>query len=293
MYNGNVPYSYEESNIACGMSNPSAVTVQNTSLTAFFRRYLLQKVMSVAEWELPANWKKNYFLYALHVIGNVVVIKTDRYGVIPQHCTLNGFDVQYQPLRAKISNPLIAKNLDLTIGKNCTLFNMTCDYGGILDLVNYYAGMMALASEGISTNTLNAKLAYVFAAHDSRMGETMKKAADELLSGKPFVVADKKLFTADGKLSMDLLLNNLKQNYIAPDMVGVLHSIENEFDAAIGLPPTHSDKRERMVTDEVTNADTTRKSRYLLWLEGWKEAAERTNEMFGTNISVRLRGDSA
>ena len=290
MFNGNVPYSYEESNIAYGMSNPSAVTVQNTRLTGFFRRYLLQKVMSVAKWELPANWKKNYFLYALHVIGNVAVIKTDRYGVIPQHCTLSGFDVQSQPLKAVVSNPLIAKNLDLTIGKNCTLFNMTCDYGGVLDLVNYYAGMLALASEAISTNTLNAKLAYVFAAQDSRMGETMKKAADELLSGKPFVVADKKLFSADGKLSMDLLLNNLKQNYIAPDMVNVLHSIENEFDAAIGLPPTHSDKRERMITDEVSNADTTRKSRYLLWLEGWQEAAERTNEMFGTNISVNLRG---
>lgn len=284
-----IPYSYIDSNLYSGFANPSAVTVQNTQLTAYFRRYLLQKAMAVAKWTLPENWSKRYFLYALHVMGNVAIINTDKYGVIPQHCTLSGRTVQYQPANVLISNPLIKNNMRLTIGENCTLFSMTTDYGGIIDLVNYYAGLMALVSESFATNTLNSKLAYMMAAGSKTFAESMKKAADEILSGQPYVVMDKNLFGPDGKPNVQLFTQNLQQNFIAPAQMELLQMIENHFDKELGLPASYSMKKERTITKEAEDSAQESAARYGMWMDGWKESARHAKEMFGVDISVDWR----
>ena len=286
-----LPVSFNQQTIECSMFNPTATVASNVFLTRYFVRYLLQKVISVSKWELPENWSDKYFLYALHTCGNVVVFKTDKFGVIPQHCTLAGRNVFYQPSRAIVSNPLIDKNLDLQIGDNCVLFTMTADYGGVYDLVNFYASLMSLAVESFCSNTFNSRLAYVFAASGKNMAESMKKAADDVLSGKPYVVADKALFGPDGKLNAELFLNNLSQNFIAPELFDMLKDIENKFNKAIGLPAAYSLKKERMLTGELDSSNTEGLSRYKMWLDGWRKSCEDVKAMFGVDVSVRLRGD--
>ena len=220
-----LPISVNQQMIDSSRFIPTATVANNVFLTRYFVRYLLQKVISVSKWKLPENWSDKYFLYALHTCGNVVVFRTDKFGVIPQHCTLAGRNVFYQPSRAIVSNPLIDKNLDLQIGDNCVLFTMTADYGGVYDLVNFYATLMSLAGESFCANTFNSRLAYVFAANGKNMAESMKKAADDVLSGKPYVVADKALFGPYGKLNAELFLNNLRQNFIAPELFDMLKDI--------------------------------------------------------------------
>lgn len=285
-----LPVSFNQQMIESSMFNPTATVASNVFLTKYFVRYLLQKVISVSKWELPENWSDKYFLYALHTCGNVVVCKTDRFGVIPQHCTLAGRNVFYQPSRAIVSNPLIDKNLDLQIGDNCVLFTMTADYGGVYDLVNFYASLMSLAVESFCANTFNSRLAYVFAANGKNMAESMKKAADDVLSGKPYVVADKALFGPDGKISAELFLNNLRQNFIAPELFDMLKDIENKFNKAIGLPAAYSLKKERMLTGELDSSNAEGQSRYKMWLDGWKKSCDDVKAMFGVDVSVRLRG---
>lgn len=285
-----LPIDFNQQMIDSSMFNPTATVASNVHLTRYFVRYLLQKVISVSKWDLPKNWSDKYFLYALHTCGNVVVFDTVRFGVIPQHCTLAGRNVFYQPSRAIVSNPLIDKNLDLQIGGNCVLFTMTSDYGGIYDLVNFYATLMSLAVESFCANTFNSRLAYVFAASGKNMAESMKKAADDVLSGKPYVVADKALFGQDGKLNAELFLNNLRQNFIAPELFDMLKDIENKFNKAIGLPAAYSLKKERMLTGELDSSNTEGQSRYKMWLDGWRKSCEDVKAMFGVDVSVRLRG---
>lgn len=285
-----MPVSFNQQMIESSMLNPTATVASNVYLTRYFVRYLLQKVISVSKWELPDNWSDKYFLYALHTCGNVVVFRTDKFGVIPQHCTLAGRNVFYQPSRAIVSNPLIDRNLDLQIGDNCVLFTMTADYGGVYDLVNFYASLMSLAVESFCANTFNSRLAYVFAASGKNIAESMKKAADDVLSGKPYVVADKALFGPDGKLNAELFLNNLRQNFIAPELFDMLKDIENKFNKAIGLPAAYSLKKERMLTGELDSSNTEGQSRYKMWLDGWRKSCNDVKTMFGVDVSVRLRG---
>lgn len=285
-----LPINFDQQTIECSMFNPTATVASNVFLTKYFVRYLLQKVISVSKWQLPSNWSDKYFLYALHTCGNVVVFKTDKFGVIPQHCTLAGRNVFYQPSRAIVSNPLIDRNMDLQIGENCVLFTMTADYGGVYDLVNFYASLMSLTVESFCANTFNSRLAYVFAASGKNMAESMKKAADDVLSGKPYVIADKALFGPDGKLNAELFLNNLSQNFIAPELFDMLKDIENKFNKAIGLPAAYSLKKERMLTGELDSSNMEGLSRYKMWMDGWKKSCQNVKDMFGVDVSVELRG---
>ena len=284
-----VPFLYDYINCANSIVSPSDVHVEGTGLNRYFERYLMQKAISVFEWKLPENWAKNYFLYVLYSWGFISVVKTDKYGVIPQACSLRGYNVFYQPTHAVISNPLLSGILEPKIGEQCTLFKLQPDYGGIFDLVSYHANLMALTAQGIATNLLNTKLAYVFGAENKAQAESFKKMFDSIGSGEPAVFIDKKLFDEEGKPKWFTFSQNIKENYIVPDMLSDLRKIEEMFDTEIGIPNANTDKRERLITDEVNANNFEVKSKCELWLESLQEAAKETNAMFGTDISVDFR----
>ena len=138
-----IPANYNYVNMATAAVSPSTVH-GDSGLTAFFVRYLLQKAMSVFRYTLPENWDKTYFLYTLYSIGYIAVVNTDKFGTICQSCGLTGYDVYYRPTHAVIANPLLTGILQPRIGAQCELIKLTPDYGGIMDLVYYYADMMAV-----------------------------------------------------------------------------------------------------------------------------------------------------
>lgn len=56
-----MPYNYEMINLFNSSYSPSTLHTKNTQMFIFFKKYLLEKVMSVFEFELPETWDKNYF----------------------------------------------------------------------------------------------------------------------------------------------------------------------------------------------------------------------------------------
>lgn len=287
-----IPYSYEDINLRNGTVSPSTIHTANTALREFFTRYLLQKAMSVFKWQLPLTWAKNYFLYTLFSCGYIAVINTSKYGVIPQHCGLGGYNVFYQPNRAIISNPLLPNIIDLEIGRECEIIRLSPDWGGIGDLVGYYADQLALAGEAASINMLNSKVSFCFGADNKSSAESLKKMFDKIASGEPAVFYDTKLNRADGSKPWETFTQNVGQNYIVTDILTNMRTIENQFCTEIGLPNANTDKRERMITDEVNANNTETFSRAAMWLENLKEDCKRVNTMFGTEISVDWRADS-
>ena len=285
----NIPILYQEGNVYSSMKNPSGVVVGNTESSQFFRRYLLQKAMSVFKWKLPENWSERYFLYTLYLNGTVAIINTDKFGVIPQQCSLFGYNVFYQPSGVIIANPLIKQMPPLVIGRDCTLFTMTEDYCGIADLVNYYGDMMALVSESMAVNIFNSRLAYILFAGDTTTANGMKKMTDRVLSGEPYIVVDKKFRDGAGNLSMEMFNRDIKNGFIAPELMTLLQDIENQFATEIGIPNANTAKRERMIVDEVNSNNVETYSRCDMWFSNWKKQCEKTKKMFGVEIDVEWR----
>lgn len=289
MING-APYYYNYINAETSQVTPSTVHVKDSGLCRYFTKYLLQKAMSVFEWNLPETWNKDYFLYVLYCWGYVAVVNTDKFGVIPQGCGLKGYDVFYAPTHAVIANPLLSGILEPRIGTQCELLKLQPDFSGILDLVGHYAEQMALASQSVSVNLLNSKLSYVFTAKTKALAESLKKMYDQIASGEPAVVIDSRLKNAaDGEETWKAFEQNVGGNYIVTNLLADLRKIEAMFDTEIGIPNANTDKRERLIQDEVNANNIETYSKCAMWLENLQEACQKVNRMFGLSISVDWR----
>lgn len=286
----NIPASYDYINAYNHQYAPSTIHVKETGLSWYFKRYLIQKIISVFKFEgIPETWAKDYFLYTLFVFGYCAVINTNKYGVIPQHCALSGYNIFYRPNRAIIANPLFSRTINAQIGKDCELIRMAPDWCGVWDIVEYYADLMALTSETIAVNLINSKFSYVFAAEDKASAESLKKLYDQIASGEPAAFADKKLFTDDGDPSWYLFVQNLKQNYIAGDLLEDLAKIDSRFNTEIGIPNVNIAKASGVGEAEVMANNIDTHSKAALWLETIRDSLEKVNDMFGLDITVSMR----
>lgn len=286
-FSGSPPFFYDYTNVQDAEHFPIR---GNAVVTRFFQRYLLQKAISVFRWRIPDNWPENYLLYCLYCFGYVAVINTDKFGVIFQPCGLRGYDVFYRPTNAVIANPLIRRQLDPRIGKECEIIRLQPDYGGIMDMVIHYANLMSIATESLTVNLFNSKLSYVFFADNKAAADSFAKLYDQISSGKPASVIDKALKRdPDGSKPWETFLQNVGQNYIAGNILSDLRKIEAMFDTDIGIPNANTDKRERLISDEVNANNIEVLSKCSLWLDELKKSCARVNKMFGLSLDVDWR----
>lgn len=284
------PYMYDYINAEVSQHSPSTVHTKNTELQRFFARYLLQKAMSVFKWDLPETWDRDYFLYVLYGIGYIAVLNTDKYGVIPQQCGLDGYNIFYQPKRALVTNPLLKGLRSLDIGTQCTLIKLQPDYGSVMDLVGFYADMMALTAETAGVNLVNSRLSYVFFGKNKNTAESQKKLFDRVASGEPATFVDTALYDVQsGNPSWIPFQQNVGQNYIAGDALADLRKWDMMFDTDIGIPNANTDKKERLISDEVNANNVEVTSKADLWLDQLQKSFAQTSKMFGIKLGVEWR----
>lgn len=288
----NVPFYYDYINTYDSSTQPANMHVLNTQVGRFYQRYLLKKALAVFKWTLPEWWDVNYFLYVLYCRGYAAVFDSGKFGVIPQECGLQGYNVFYRPTTVIIANPLLdIKRLD--IGKEAVLMQLQPDYMGILDLCGHYAEKMSLASSAINQNFWHTKIATIFFAKSDAEQQTIKKAYDRMSDGDPMVVVHKNMRDPDGNLNYEVFNRDVKQSYIISDLIADLRKIEAEFDTRVGIPNANTDKRERLITDEVNanNVETTILSD--IWMDSIQDGIKRVRDMFGIELKCERRYSDA
>lgn len=289
MSNIDIPASYIDKNIYNSSFSPSTVHCKDARLQLFFRKYLLQKAIAVFKWTIPKAWDKDFFLYTLYGLGFVAVFNTDKFGTIPQPATLGGYNVFYHPSYAVITNPLLPGIARKQIDIDCTIIKLQPDYSGIMDIVNYYADMLALCSQSVGMNLINTHTAFIFPANGKAMAESYKKMFDEVAKGEPAVITDKNLFSDTGEAPWTPFVANVKNLYISDQILSDMRKIENQFLTELGIPNTNTEKRERMISDEVNSNNAETSLRADMWLEELKDGIDKTNEMFNLSLAVEWR----
>lgn len=285
----NLPIYYQQENIITAGASPGILHCKNTELVNLFKRYLYQETVSTIKAEIPANWNRDYFLYTLFALGYIGIVNTNKYGVICQACGLYGYDIYYAPTNITVSNPLLSGILQPRIHVQCEVLKLTPDYCGVDDLITYYANKLALCAENVDVNLINSKLAYLFIAGNKSASATFKTLFDDIASGKPAVVVDKSLVNEDGTLGIELFNQHLKETYIASDVLEDMRKIKADFNTVIGIPNANTDKRERLISDEVNANNTETKARLDLWVESLNECADKANKMFNLNLRFESR----
>ena len=285
-----------------GLFSPRGGAPYNAPLFLYFKKYLLQKCISVFKFNFPDTWSRDqirHFRNVLFTAGYIGVFEDKKYGLVALQCSFMGQNLFYSPKKILVSNPLLS-GVEKTIGKDCVLFTLqeTPSFGdlyfnpastSVLDIIDYYADQMALASQDLNSNMVNSQLAYVFTTDNKAAAEAFKKMFEMIASGEPAVVQDKNLLNEDGSPAWHAFQQNLGQNYIANDILSTINQLNDEFNSMVGIPNANTEKKERLITDEVNANNIEVKALSDLWLENMKVCCEEVNSMFGVSMSVEKR----
>lgn len=264
----------------------------NNATAIYYRKYLLQKLLSCFKWDIPTLWSRDYFLYVLFGWGYIGIIDTgaDKWGVVPQRCGIYGYNLFYMPTKIRVHNPLLPEASEFTINEDCAVLKVNPNYTGVLDIVDYYAVKLAMLSADIESNLFNSKLSYLFTVADQTAAATVKKLYDQIGQGTPAVVVDKKVLSENGDKTWQVFQQNLKQNYIVSDLLEDMRKVENDFCCKVGIPTTNTEKRERMSESEVTRNDVETEALIDTWLTRLSDDVETANRIFpGLNLKVQKR----
>lgn len=286
------PYSFEnlnqfESHIVPGVIKPS-----DNALAAYYRRWLGERAFAIFEFDgIPENWDVEYLKWCLLCFGTCAVLKTDKFGIIPQQCGISGYNVFYRPTRAIVVNPLFERTYDLQIGTDCELIRLTPDWRGIADIIGHYADLLAVTVTSIITNLYNTRLSYVFTAGSKSIAESFKLLYDKVARGEPAVFADNKLMGEDGKPNWQPFQQDITSTYIVDKLQSAEKSILYEFYSHIGIPNVPFEKNERLNMDETSMNSYATICLVDLWRRTLTATLSKVNKMFGLNVSVKYNDE--
>lgn len=250
--------------------------------------WCFKKIFGAFEFRgIPDAWDYDYFISVLFRNGYIAITDTPL-GVIPLRCSLTGYNVWEHPTRALFANPIL-QNFERDLSgddpaTSCAVIKLQYDYAGVFPLVNRYAAMLALCDNSIAVNLRNSKVAFIGFVSSKQQAATMQKMYDSIDDGKPAVYVKKDDLTSD-----DIYYNHVKETYIANDVQLLKQSIKNDFLTEVGLNNANTDKRERLIVDEVNANNDEVKANVQHWLDTMREGIRRANALFGLNLSVELR----
>lgn len=291
-----VPMNFDKINICTNYFQPSGIKVDSL-YTNTFDRMLYERVCSILDINYKATIDIDYFKYCLLFGGYICITKTDLYGIIAQYPILTGYNIYFKPTRATIHTYASNATIDIEemeIGKDCSVIYLRPSFCGIGDIIGFYSYKLALVASAFDMNIFNSKLAFLIAAKNKASAQALKKIYDKIQTGNPLAAFDFSL-KPEGRQGVkediwESFNKDLKQNFIAPELIEVFEKLLDQFDTEVGIPSVGSDKKERLNMLETSKNDAESVTRLTTWLETMQAGVDMTNRLYPEmNLSIKIR----
>lgn len=253
-----------------------------------YRQYLnrlTELAISMFEWKnLPDTVDARYLELHLFETGCMVYFKDDVIGDLCLDCIVDGrLDVYGNPLLRRAYSGYNNYQKLLTYKDSVIIWNNYLHGNSILD-VEMFARRLYNIDRIIDINA-NAQKTPVLVVGNEKQRLTLLNLYKEYDGNAPFIFGDKNLDIN----ALKALSTNAP--YVCDKLYQLKTQIWNEALTYLGISNINIQKKERLITDEVTrNQGGTIASRYSR-LESRRQAVEKINDMFGTNIEVNYRED--
>lgn len=253
-----------------------------------YRQYLnrlTELAISMFEWKnLPSTVDARYLELHLFETGCMVYFKDEVIGDLCLDCIVNGrLDVYGNPLLRRAYSGYNNYQKLLKYNNSVIIWNNYLHSNSILD-VEMFARRLYNIDRIIDVNA-NAQKTPVLLQGSEKQRLTLLNLYKEYDGNAPFIFGDKNLDIN----ALKALSTNAP--YVCDKLYQLKTQIWNEALTYLGISNINIQKKERLITDEVTrNQGGTIASRYSR-LEARRQAVEKINEMFGTNIEVNYRED--
>jgi hypothetical protein len=253
-----------------------------------YRQYLnrlTELAISMFEWKnLPKTVDARYLELHLFETGCMVYFKDEVIGDLCLDCIVNGrLDVYGNPLLIRAYSGYNNYQKLLKYNNSVIIWNNYLHSNSILD-VEMFARRLYNIDRIIDVNA-NAQKTPVLVLGNEKQRLALLNLYKEYDGNAPFIFGDKNLDIN----ALKALSTNAP--YVCDKLYQLKTQIWNEALTYLGISNINIQKKERLITDEVTrNQGGTIASRYSR-LETRRQAVEKINEMFGTNIEVNYRED--
>jgi len=262
--------------------------LNNRTYTDYFYRLMLI-ARSLFKWEglpngIDEKWIEKYLFYE----GTCVFYKDPNLGYMvtkwSTQGTLNAYD-EPTTIRPYATNTMELNNGQLLDNnENCVIIRNNDDMIPTFPTIQLYSADLTNIKRTIDTNISVQKTPTVVTCTDKQK-LTFKQAIKQRDENEPVIYGDK---------NIDINSINVL-NTSAPIVFDKLqiqkNNIWNECMTFLGINNANTDKRERMVDDEVQANNQLIKANEDVMLKAREKACELINNMFGLNISVKRRTD--
>lgn len=246
---------------------------------------LMELSISTFEWKnLPEGIDERFLEMVLFTDGQAVFFRDDELGdYLALQCLING---KLNVYRIPIKRRAFAVNgyqKQLTDKDSVIIFNNMLHTNSWLD-VKMFAKRLYNLDRIIDVNA-NAQKTPILIKGNEQQRLTLMNLYKEYDGNAPVIFADK-------SLDMNALqVLSTQAPYVADKIYQLKTQIWNEALTYLGISNVSFQKRERMVSDEVTRSQGgTVASRYSR-LNARRQACEQINKMFGLNIQCDFRED--
>ena len=261
-----------------------SATVNNLTYMQYLNR-LTELSVSMFEWKnLPPTVDARYLELHLFESGSMVYFDDDVIGNLCLDCLPSGsLDVYGNPVLRRAYSVYNNYQKLLKESNSVIIWNNYLHTNSILE-VKMFARRLYNLDRIIDVNA-NAQKTPVLIQGTEQQRLTLKNLYKEFDGNSPFIFGDK-----------NLDLNSLKclqtgAPYVCDKLYNLKQMYWNEALTYLGINNTGAQKRERMLAIESSQAQGgTISSRYSR-LQSRREAVEKINAMFGTNIEVNYRED--
>lgn len=266
-----------------GLFEESAL-LNNVTYMQYFNR-LTELAISMFEWQnLPPSIDPRYIELHLFQNGSMVYFNDDVIGNLCLDCMPNGnFDVYGNPVLRRAYSSYNNYQRELNEDNSVIIWNNYLRTNSITD-IKMYSRRLYLLDRVIDVNA-NAQKTPVLIQGTEKQRLTLLNLYKEFDGNSPFIFGDK-------NLDLNALKSlNTGAPYVADKIYQLKTQIWNEALTYLGISNINIQKKERLITDEVTRTQGgTIASRYSR-LQARRDAVKKINAMFGTNISVDYRED--
>lgn len=263
------------------MNKTDTQMATNLNLYHDYLDRLLNIAYSMFEWEgLPEGINERYLEKSLHLNGQVLFFESPEFGYLTLRFVGSNLNVyeEFTDYRVHTSTGHAWERND----KNAVaIWNNPQKKATYLTL-QLYAEKLYECDSVIRTN-IKAMKTPVLIIGTKQQQLTLKNLYMQYDGNEPVIYGDK---------GLDLnSINVLKTDapFIADKITQLKHDVWSECLTYLGINSTTVDKKERLVADEAKANEDHSEHNVQVMLKERQEACKRINEMFGLNVSVKLR----
>lgn len=269
-------------------TEPTTVDGLRATLTEYYKDILYNKVKGRLELKCPDEWNTDWFLNNI-IRRGYMLISDSAIGVNPFECSLYGINYMSLPINARVAMPIIGtftKKLD----KDAVLVyferkaqNTFFTFNAI---VTHYAVKLAMLDITFDVNCLNTGLGHLIEVETDAQKATIELAYDNLTAGRPLTIVRKDSLAGIGT---NAVFNNVGNTFIGEKLIDARRSIINDFLTQIGVNNANTDKKERVITQEVNANNEEIELNLEVFTENLEKQNDAVKSMFGIDYSLKFR----